>query len=131
MDMSSDSIPVSCLSQFYLNYGFHPITEADVYSHFSPAHDLLEHTYDFFQRIHQDLSLAYQTMKVDQQLMKAKEDRHHRSSDIVVGDEVLVNVRKFDRPSFSTIHKLMQSYAGPFRVIAVIGSNAFKVELPP
>jgi len=55
-------------------------------------------------------------MKVAQKLMKMQEDRHHRSSDIVVGDEVLFNVRKFDWTAFSTIHKLMQSYAGPFRV---------------
>ena len=62
--------------------------------------------------------------------MKAQEDCHHRSSDIVVGDEVLVNVLKFDRHAFSTIHKLVQLYAGPFRVIAAVGSNAFKVDLP-
>ena len=70
-------------------------------------------------------------MKVAQHFMKAQEDLHHGSSNIVACDEVLVNVRKFDLHAFSTIHKLMQSYAGPFRGIATVGINAFKVELPP
>jgi len=68
-------------------------------------------------------------MKVAQQLMKAKEDRHHHSSYIGVGDEVLVNVRKFDRHAFSSIHKWMQSYSRHFRVIAAVDNNAFKVKL--
>ena len=112
--MNSASIPESHLYPFYLNYGFHTTTEADAYSHFSPAQDRLEHADVFFQRIHKHWSSAFQTMKVAQKLMKMQEDRHHRSSDIVVGDEVLNNVQKFDWPAFSTIHKLMQSYAGPF-----------------
>ena len=48
-------------------------------------------------------------MKVDQQLMKTQEDRYHRSSDIDVGDEVLVNVQKCDRPVFSSIHTTVQT----------------------
>ena len=63
--------------------------------------------------------------------MKQQDDPHHRSSDIVVGDEVLVNVRKVDRPAFISFHKLMQTYARHLRAIAAVSNNAFEVELPP
>ena len=61
--------------------------------------------------------------------MKTQKDRHIWPSDIAVGDEILFNVRTFDRPAFRSIHKLMQSYVGDFLVNAAVACNAFKVEL--
>jgi len=77
--MNSAAIPASHLSPFYFNQGFHPTTEADIYAHFSPAQGRREHVHDFFQLINQDLSTAYQTMKVAQ---KAHENARVSSSSL-------------------------------------------------
>ena len=62
--------------------------------------------------------------------METQQNFHHCSSDITGCDEILVNVRKFERPAFTSIHMLMRLYTVHFRVITAFGNNALKIDLP-
>ena len=69
-------------------------------------------------------------MKELQERQRAKANRHLHPTRIAVGDEVLVNLKHKDRATLQARGPLQPNYAGPFKVIAKIGENAFKVQLP-
>ena len=89
----------------------------------------MEDVSEFLQRIRLDWQTAHESMLLQQERMKQRTDQNRQKSEIAVGDEVLVSVKKFDRRAFAAQGKLMPYYTGPFLVIEKIGANAFKLEL--
>ena len=84
---------------------------------------------EFLQSIRLDWQTAHESMLLHQERMKQRTDQNRRKSEIAVGDEVLVSVKKFDRPAFAAQGELMPYYAEQFRVSEKIGANSFKLEL--
>ena len=100
--INSAALHRSHWSPYYINYGFHPTTENDIYAQFAtnPVKDVSE----FLQRIRLDWQTAHESMLLQQEGMRQRTDQNRRASEIAVGDEVLVGVKKL-------------YYAVPFLVI--------------
>ena len=92
-----------------------PTTENNIYAQFAP--NPVEDFSEFLQRIRLDWKTVHDSMLLQQERMKQRTDQSRRKSEIAVGGEVLVSVKKFDRPDFAAQGKLMPYYSGPFRVI--------------
>ena len=92
--------------------------------------DAFESTDDFIARLHRDWSAAYALMLRQQEAMRLRMQAHRRPTDIAVGDEVLVNVKAYDRPTLHPHGPLMPYFAGPYRVLRKITSNTFELQIP-
>ena len=64
-----------------------------------------------------------------QQKMTLATNRHRRSQTFSVGDQVLLKTKNFHFRGNVT-RKFMPKYAGPFTVIAPVGEQAYRLELP-
>ena len=64
--------------------------------------------------------------------MKYQFDKKHKPMFFKVGDFVLLRLhRGFNVPGISGNTKLVQQYAGPFRILEKIGRLGYRLELPP
>ena len=75
---NSAALPKSHFSPYYLNYGFNPTTEADIYAHH--AHNPVEDVNEFIQRIRQDWQTTHEAMLLQQERMKQRTDQGRRKS---------------------------------------------------
>ena len=125
MAINSASLPNSKISPFFLNYGFHPCFESDVFNMHSQQNDRFESTEAFVERLHGDWLVTYTVMLKLQQVMRDAVDPHRRLTDIQVGDDVLVNVKAFDRPTLYPRGQLMPYFAGPYRVLRQVSPNTY------
>ncbi|MCI09935.1 hypothetical protein A2U01_0031026, partial [Trifolium medium] len=67
-----------------------------------------------------------------QQVMKSNADKKRKPAEFKVGDMVLVRLQPYRQHSVSLRknQKLSMRYFGPFKIIARVGSVAYKLELP-
>ena len=63
-EMAINNAPIlnSDYSAYYLNYGFHPCCEADIFSLHAPQHNAVENADEFLSRMHSDWTSAYNLM---------------------------------------------------------------------
>ena len=79
-----------------------------------PQNDLFETTDEFIVRLHRDWSSAHHIMLRLQEAQRARLADQRRKVDIDAGDDVLVNVKAYDRPTLAPQGPLMPYFAGPF-----------------
>ena len=126
-EMAMNNAPIlgTDFSAFYLNYGFHPCVEADLFSQVAPQNDAMEPVDAFLARLHSDWTHAYNIMLdlQDDVRFRAAPHRHHTL--FAPGDQVLVNLKKHETASLHPRGPLAPHFTGPFVVIRAVGENAY------
>ena len=120
------------MSPFFANYGFHPrflAESAPVSPSSSPPH-AAPAAEEFASYLHEVHECLVQNVKHSQYLQAKYYDAKHKSFEFKPGDLVWLNPTNI---TFSTrpSKKLDWKRLGPFKVIARIGLQAYKLELPP
>ena len=131
-EMAMNNAPIlnTDFSAYYLNYGYHPCLEADLFSFHAPQHDQVEPVDEFLSRIHTDWTHAYNLMLDQQDDLRMRENAHRHHATLLPGDQVLVNLRKHETASLHPRGPLAPHFTGPFKVLRAISENAFQIELP-
>ncbi|QRW13671.1 Retrotransposable element Tf2 protein [Ceratobasidium sp. AG-Ba] len=109
---------------FFANYGFHP--KFAVGDKEGQGLAIADNHAEWLQKGYDELKAA---LTVSQERMKEYYDRKHRApEEIKVGDQVWLDNQNIQsqRPA----RKLAAKRIGPFKVLAKIGKQAFKLELP-
>ena len=132
MAINNAPLPNSNYSAYYLNYGFHPCCEADLFNFNAPTNDVMENADDFISRMQQNWRAAYHLMQELREAGREQANKHRKQHEIAVGDRVLVSLKKHDAASLSNLPRgpLSHHFAGPFTVLKKIANNAFQLELP-
>ena len=74
---------------------------------------------------------AQGNLKIAQDRMKRQADKHRRSEQFQVGDEVVLSTRHLRDAVFTRIPaKLRRRWVGPLKVMAVISPVAYRLDLP-
>jgi len=81
------------------------------------------------ERMRQALAAARDKLLAAQEHQKRNADRHRRELKLDVGDEVLLSAEGLKLQGHG--NKLCSPYVGPFKVTAVVNTNAFTLDLPP
>ena len=111
-------------SPFYLCYGLHPVSPIDLVTGTSHAE-----SQDYLQDLRSALIDAECMLDLAQQRMKRYADLKRSPSDLQVGDLVYISHAAF--PPKRRGNKLTSLYyPQPFRVLEVIGSNAYRLDTP-
>ena len=110
---------------FYANYGFHPRIGSlpQIETPVSSVEDFVKH----IQQVQKDTKVSLQQAAED---MKRFYDRHRgKTPEFEVGQQVLLDNSDLaiDRPT----RKLAERRSGPFKVLAKVGTHAYRLELPP
>ena len=112
---------------FYLNYGFHPLSPAQMLSKTEATNN--EAVQQFISRLQQDFQTALQQLTQAGEAMKRFADRRRREESVYrPGDLVLLSTRHLrmrDVPA-----KLQRRFVGPFRVETQISRVAYRLVLP-
>ena len=100
-----------------------------------PASSLADRVYQvpaaelFVNGMHSELRRAKQCMLDAQTRMKSQADKRRTDVSFAVGDQVLLATKHLKLKG-DTPRKLLPRYIGPFRVLAVIGKVAYRIDLP-
>ena len=112
-------------SPFYLTYGYHPLTPANLINHSSvPAAEELH------EQLKQNLTQAQDYLHAAQQRQKLYYDSSHRVQSFQEGDMVLLSTKNIGLSNSGTF-KLLPRYVGPFKVLSKVGELAYRLQLPP
>ena len=111
---------------FYLNYGRHPRTPANVSvpmrGHSSPLTQA--------EQLQHSLDLAKACLKQAQHYMVHYADSKRRDLSFQVGDFVLLSSKNLQL-KYEGVKKLAHRYFGPFEIIRKVGSRAYELNSPP
>ena len=112
---------------FYLNYGFHPLSPAQMLSRIEAMNN--EAVQHFTVRLQQDFQTALQQLMQAGEAMKRFADRkRHDEPMYSPGDLVLLSTRHLRMRDCPT--KLQRRFVGSFRIESQISWVAYKLELP-
>ena len=82
-------------------------------------------------RIHRDIESAKKNIVKAQDRQRQYADRHRRELHFVVGDRVLLSTEHLRVVGEKRSPKLHSKYIGPFKIVRVVGANAYELALPP
>lgn len=122
--------PTTGFSPFFLNYGHHPLVPASL---LKPPQTNVPAVTDFVAAQASILAQAQDAIIEAQDRQKRQADKNRRLVPFDVGDMVLLSTEHIsvashkNRPS----KKLEPKFIGPFKVVAKVNENAFKLDLPP
>lgn len=109
---------------FFLNYGQHPLVPVTIV-----ASDLVPSAVQFTEHLQHALSRAKECLNKAQDRQKHYYDKGRKELVFSVGQEVLLNTKNI-RSEQGSPKKLLPRWVGPFKVTAIIGQNAVKLQLP-
>ena len=114
-------------SAFYLNYGFHPLSPAQMLGNRNETNN--EAVQQFTLRLQNDFQVALQHLHTAGEAMKKSADRHRRQEDqYSPGDFVLLSTRHLRFKNCPA--KLQRRFVGPFKVEEQISRVAYRLQLP-
>jgi hypothetical protein len=123
--------PTTGFTPFELDLGYRPSTPHNVEIIDSDALDVqaveeFQQHLEFVRKIAQDSILKAQESQAKYYDAKKKEPPFD------IGTMVMLDTKYIRPPSHRTkgSHKLRSKYIGPFKIIKIIGKNAFEIELP-
>jgi len=113
---------------FEVNYGVNPLTPIDLIQlpKGSEVHFEVSIRAKEMQKIHEQVKAKIEHVN---DLYKKKANKHRKKAVFEPGDLVWLHLRKERFPS-KRKNKLMARGDGPYKVLARIGDNAYKLELP-
>lgn len=112
------------LTPFFATYGYQPRLPLDIArAQTVPIHDTLLSWQQIFDHL-------YRMITASQQKYKHTADLHRKPTAVTIGSWVWLRLHRtrFQHKQFS---KLQARYFGPFKVLKQIGTNAFRLQLPP
>lgn len=86
---------------------------------------------DRIRELHRDLQLAKDHIRKAQQRQGHYANQHRRDIVFKVGDRVLLSTEHLKLIGENRSTKFANRYIGPFKVVRVVGQNAYELELPP
>ena len=113
-------------SPFFLNYGHEPVTPMQLLKGDETAST--ESVASFVQRVTSDWKMARENLQRSVGLQQKYYDQRHRDLHYEVGDLVLLSTRNLRMKG--TPAKLQCRFVGPFKIIEVIGQQAYRLTLP-
>ena len=113
-------------SPFFLNYGHEPVTPMQLLKGDETAST--ESVASFVQRVTSDWKMARENLQRSVGLQQKYYDQRHRDLHYDVGDLVLLSTRNLRMKG--TPIKLQCRFVGPFKIIEVIGQQAYRLALP-
>jgi transposase InsO family protein len=84
MAINNAPLPNSNYSAYYLNYGFHPCCEADLFNFNAPNNDIMENADDFLSRMQQNWRAAYHLMQELRESGREQANKHRKQHEIAV-----------------------------------------------
>ena len=126
MEINSSPNQSTGFSPFFLNYGFEPVTPIQLLRGDKSAKT--ESVASFIQRITSDWNLARENLQRSVGLQQKYYEQKHRDVHYNVGDLVLLST--WNLKMKGTRAKLQRRFVGPFKIIEVIGQQAYKLLLP-
>jgi len=81
--------------------------------------------------LRRDLQLAKDSIRKAQQRQGHYVDQHRRDIVFQVGDRVLLSTEHLKLIGENRSIKFANRYIGPFKIVRVVGQNAYELELPP
>ena len=112
---------------FYLNYGFHPCTPADLIRDYDAT--LVEGVNNFVDRMKHNFSLSVQYLHKAQERMKVQSDKKRREVVYRTGEQVLLSTEHLHLKN-APVRKLKRRFIGPFFVVRQVGPVAYELDLP-
>ena len=82
-------------------------------------------------QLRKDLQLAKDSIRKAQQRQGHYADQHRRDIVFKVGDRVLLSTEHLKLVGDNRSIKFANRYIGPFKIVRVVGNNAYELELPP
>ena len=114
-------------SAFYLNYGFHPLSPAQMLGNRNETNN--EAVQQFTLRLQNDFQVALQHLHKAGEAMKKSADRHRRQEEqYSPGDFVLLSTRHLRFKNCPA--KLQRRFVGPFKIEEKISRVAYRLQLP-
>jgi hypothetical protein len=118
------------MTPYYLNYGRHPRTPLRDWQ--TVISGKVPSAVEFRKRIADALAHAAACLVQAQQRMKASADRRRRPApEYAVGQEVLLSTRHLHFKGFkgANARKLLPRFVGPFKIAALVGKAAVRLDL--
>jgi len=115
-------------SPFYLNYGQHPNTPANLLRRVDTSPN--QSTEDFLENIRTALAQAAEALRRAQQRQATVANRHRRDLHLAVGQPVLLSTANLTLRGAGPARKLQPKFIGPFPVTQMISPVAYKLDLP-
>ena len=126
MTINSSPNQSTGFSPFFLNYGYEPVMPIQLLR--GDESTKMESVASFVQRVTSDWKLARENLQWSVGLQQKYYDQKHRDVHYNVGDLVLLSTRNLKMKG--TPAKLQRRFVGPFKIIEVIGQQAYKLSLP-
>ena len=126
MTINSSPNQSTGFSPFFLNYGYEPVMPIQLLK--GDESTKIESVASFVQRVTSDWNLARENLQRSVGLQQKYYDQKHRDVHYNVGDLVLLSTRNLKMKGAPA--KLQRRFVGPFKIIEIIGQQAYKLSLP-
>jgi hypothetical protein len=123
----------SGVSPFKMNYGREAALPIDTQLQTSIATEANPAAAALVKRMQEVWKEASKRLVAAKERQKKVADKKRRESEFKVGDKVLLsteNIRMIGAAELKRSVKFSAKFIGPFRIVAVINANAYKLELP-
>jgi hypothetical protein len=115
-------------SPFYLNYGFNPQFPTSLINTIKNCNNATAQ--EMLQTMDTTMKAAQQNIEFAQQRQKKYADQNRREVIFKVGDEVMLSTKNLKKLLPEQTHKLNKQFIGPMKIVEVISTVAYRLELP-